>query len=121
MAQAAKSRSIVSYASFHFTSEAIQTQAWFHSPLRRQTNLKFAWDTIFSSIVFNGLIIHLPVKLLSNAALVIWLLRDTSHCRYLNTSYSSMVLLVVRVLWLSGSLSLLKAWQVYKGSLTNPP
>lgn len=93
----------------------------FHSPLRRQTTLKFAGDTIFSSTVFNGLIIYLPVKSLSNSALVTWLLRYTFHCGHLNTRYRSMVLLAVRVFWLSGSLLLLKAWRVYKGSLTNPP
>lgn len=83
--------------------------------------MKFAGDTIFSSTVFNGLIIYLPVKSLSNSALVTWLLRYTFHCSHLNTRYRSMVLLAVRVFWLSGSLSLLKAWRVYKGSLTNPP
>lgn len=67
----------------------------FHSPLRRQRTSKFAGDTIFSSVVFNGLIFYLPVKSLSNSELVIWLLRDTSHRSHLNTSCSSMVLLVV--------------------------
>lgn len=75
---------------------------------------------VLSSIAFNGLIIYLHVKSLSISVLI-RLLRDASHCNNLNNSYSSMVLLVVRVLWLSGSLSLFKAWQLYKGSLTNPP
>lgn len=104
---------------FHFTLW-FRPRLCFHSPLRRQTTLKFAGDIVLHSTAFNGLIIYLHVKSLSNSVLI-WLLRDTSHCNHLNNSYSSMVLLVVRVLWLSGSLSLLKAWQLYKGSLTNSP